>query len=221
MEFIDNIYIINLEKRKDRWEECQVEINKYNLPLDKITRIEGILYDGDINNDIFIAHRKRKRRNLHYCKSAFGCKQSHLSILEKHKDDKDKNILILEDDFELCDDFNNKFNNIIKDLKNVKNYKICYIGYSYNKKLSIYEKITSNLGFIKNIYGTQGYIINSNFINELLQFCNDCKFEIDVCYSKLQKKTKLHSSNEIIIKQRPSFSNILNKTIDYSRLYNK
>lgn len=221
MEFIDNIYIINLEKRKDRWKECQEEIHKNNLPLNKIIKFNGIIYDGDINEGIFIPNRKSKKVDLRYCKSAYGCKKSHLNILEKHKDDKDKNILILEDDFKLCDNFNNKFNNIINDLKNIENYKICHIGYSYNKNISKYKNITSNLGIIQNVYGAQGYIINSNFINELLKFCNDCKFEIDVCYSKIQKLNNIYSSNEIIITQRSSFSNILNRKIDYSILYNK
>jgi glycosyl transferase, family 25 len=221
MDFIDNIYVINLEKRQDRWKECLIEIEKNKLPLDKITKFKAIEYNDDIKNNIFIPHRNKMINNINYCKSAFGCKQSHLLILKKHKDDKDKNILILEDDFNLCDDFMNKYNNIIKDLKDIKDYKMCFLGYSFNKFKSKFKKISNNIGLIKNTYGSQGYIVNSNFINELLDYCNNCKFEIDVCYSHIQNKYNIYSSNEILIKQRPSFSDILKKSTDYSFLYIK
>jgi glycosyl transferase family 25 len=72
---IDKIFYINLEKRKDRREEIEKELDTFGLNYERFEAIEtpgfGIL----------------------------GCGISHLSVLKLAKERKYKNILILEDDF--------------------------------------------------------------------------------------------------------------------------
>ena len=74
-ENIDNIFYINMEKRKDRRSEIESELNNFNLPFE---RFEGIETKGF---------------------GTLGCGKSHLAVLKIAKERGYKNILILEDDF--------------------------------------------------------------------------------------------------------------------------
>jgi hypothetical protein len=40
--FFDKTFCINLDRRRDRWEECLTEFNKYNLEdIERFTAIDG------------------------------------------------------------------------------------------------------------------------------------------------------------------------------------
>ena len=74
-EFIEKVVYINLEHRKDRKEETEAELLKY-FPAEKVVRFDAI-------------NQKP---------GSFGCCKSHIAVLEMAKENKWKNVLIVEDD---------------------------------------------------------------------------------------------------------------------------
>lgn len=77
-EFIDKVIYINLDHREDRRKIMNTFFEKGNIPKDKIIRFPAI------------------RRIAGY----IGCIESHMQALQLAKDNKWKNVLILEDDLE-------------------------------------------------------------------------------------------------------------------------
>lgn len=129
----DNIYIINLDKDKERLEsslkECKKISNKYPI------RISGV-YGKKLSQEII-----DKNTTYFYSKfgpkSAIGCAMSHIKAWEKIIKNGDNTAFILEDDA-IID------NNFLSKLKNIKVpedfyiiYLGCTIGCDIDKKYNI------------------------------------------------------------------------------------
>ena len=81
MEFIDTIYFINLKRRTDRLEQIISELNKMNIPNEKVLRIEAV--DEKVG--------------------ILGCAKSHIMTIEHFISTGKKRCMILEDDFEFTE----------------------------------------------------------------------------------------------------------------------
>ena len=111
MNNIDKIYIINLKERTDRWQNCLQQLNKYNIT--NFTRFDAIKPALNKINPIQYSKNNLKI-NKKYIIGALGCKISHLNIIIHAKQNNYKQILILEDDFLLTNNFLDKFSTIYK-----------------------------------------------------------------------------------------------------------
>lgn len=111
---IDNIYCINLDNRKDKWELCEKEFLKNNL---NVERFSGFNYT--------------KCGNV-------GCNISHMNILKNAKKNNYKNILIFEDDIFLVENLINKFNKITT---NINKFDLLYLSMWLPKGKIVYDGI--------------------------------------------------------------------------------
>lgn len=82
-ENIDHVIYINLDKRTDRKERIETELNRIGIQSDKYTRYAASDYNGNPNA---------------------GCLQSHANALALAYDLGFENVLILEDDFVFIND---------------------------------------------------------------------------------------------------------------------
>lgn len=221
MDFIDKIYIINLEHRKDRWEYCLKQLLQYNISLNKIERFNAIkphsISDVDPEYIKNITKHQKWKRNENYIKGSYGCRQSHLTILNKYIYQPNKHILILEDDFLLTDNFINKFNKLINDfttqINNWNYYHILYLGGNLSPKTKLIANI-ENIYNCNNVYSTVAYIFNSSYVNNIIEMCKEYNVEIDCCYCNLEIE-KTYIIKPTLITQKPDYSNILNKNVNY------
>lgn len=127
-------YVINLEKRKDRLELL-------NIPF-KWERFNAI------------------EENPGYV----GCLKSHQEVIKKSIElDLDK-VLIFEDDVELCENFENKFNDIIQKLPN--NWDLLYLG-GWNK--GEIKKYDDGINIAENVFCMHAYLVNRKFIPILFE----------------------------------------------------
>lgn len=186
MDFIDKIYIINLPEATERWNKCLEQFK--NNDITNYERIDGYKFTSikDIPRQ-YLTNLKKKRFNNNSIIGSYGCKKAHLEILNNHLDDPNKNILILEDDFVIKPNFKTELDKTIKTFKsinNYKNYKLLYLGATYYSSI-VKEQIIDNIYSIKNPYGTYAYIINTNYINEIYNYCCNNDFQIDVNYKEL------------------------------------
>lgn len=196
---IDKIFYINLEKRKDRREEIEKELNTFGL---KYERFEAIETPGF---------------------GCLGCELSHLSVLKMAKERGYKNILILEDDFTFLIT-KEEFEKLITMFFHEKiDYNICMISYNLLKKTDTeYDFLWKSL----DVQTSSGYIINSNYFDVLIDLfektvplLNSTKehwlYSLDQIWKPLQKKDKWYCFKTRIGKQRPSWSDNSNSFTDY------
>lgn len=217
MEKIDRIYIINLKERSDRWINCIKQLTKYNIinyeRFDAIrpdlTKIDPVQYS-----------KNNMKLSKNYIIGALGCKLSHLSIINDAKINNYSKILILEDDFLLCNNFIEKYNNTIQNIdKNNIDYDMLYLGFSIVRDNPYIDTSINNLKKLTNAHTTHAYILDKSFYNTIINEINTCHCEIDVCYAHMQKKyNNIYGIFPSLITQRASYSDIMKKDVDYNKV---
>jgi GR25 family glycosyltransferase involved in LPS biosynthesis len=85
-------------------------------------------------------------------------------------------LLILEDDITICDDFDSRLGLFMKELP--ADWKIAYIGFNGQPDSEI-KKFRDNIYSVKNVYGCFGLIINGNFLSELINIVESNKLPSD------------------------------------------
>lgn len=169
---IDKIIYINLEKRKDRREHIETELNKFNLQYE---RFEAIQTEGF---------------------GILGCGLSHLQVLKIAKERNYKNILILEDDFTFIvskDDFETNLNNFFNlDI----DYDVLFISYNILK----YEELNNNIvNRVLKSSTASGYLVNSKYFDTLINILENAMpllretrkhwlYANDIVWNELQNK---------------------------------
>jgi GR25 family glycosyltransferase involved in LPS biosynthesis len=94
-----------------------------------------------------------------------SCTKSHFDIIQKAKENGHKNCMIFEDDCKFCDDFYNKAEKCINDLKNFE-WDMFFFGGEPNEKCI---EVTDNIVKTNGIYATHAYIINHTFYDKVLE----------------------------------------------------
>ena len=94
------IYVINLERSRERWERLCGQAMEYDLDITRIPAIDGRTVAErdrvDFHSKSFIYHNGRK-----LLPGEYGCYRSHLLALQQFVDSGDKMAIIMEDDVEL------------------------------------------------------------------------------------------------------------------------
>ena len=204
MNNFDIVFYINLEHRKDRYDQINSELAKTNIDTEKINRIEGIYYDTF---------------------GILGCGKSHILALESFiKSGKDTCIL-LEDDFEFIipqEEINTLINrffnsNISFDVLRLASNTLCEIATEHD--------------FLTKIIDTQtlsGYCVSKQFAPILLEnFKEGARlleqhgkstppYCIDIYMKKLQPISNWFSIHPKIGRQRASYSDIEHTDVCYN-----
>ena len=193
---IDHVVYINLDKRDDRRQQVQQELEKV-FPADKITRFAAI----------------------YNIRGGIGCYKSHIAVLELAKANGWANVLVAEDDF-VWKNLGATVPTIERLLENP--YDAIVLGGSY----ATYDKVTMRLAGCQS---TVGYIVNRAYYDTLLdnfkeglplleQTGNYSKYSLDVQWKKAQSAGLWY-----IVRaagQRPSYSDIENKHMNYLNVFN-
>lgn len=201
MNNIYKIYIINLDKRPDRWDQCIKQLEKCNIK--NYERFSAIIY----NNQTSIK------------KGAMGCKLSHLNIIKKAKAENMPNILILEDDFLLCNNFLEKYNSIVDNmLTNKISFNMLFLGFSTHPPCEYSDTSIFNLKKITHAFTTHAYIVNNNFYDIIINAIEHSHQEVDVCYTELQKTyDNTYGIFPCLVSQSESFSDIEGYVVNYDK----
>ena len=93
-----------------------------------------------------------------------GCKLSHLNIIIDAKQNNYKQILILEDDFLLTNNFLNKFSTISNKIQSHNiHIDMLYLGFSIVRKNPYENTNIDNLKKLTNGHTTHAYLLNQSF----------------------------------------------------------
>jgi glycosyl transferase family 25 len=213
---IDNVYLINMDKDKERLKNVTKELDKFNI---KFERISGI-------NPKILTNKQKNKYVTNFCQKycsngAIGCGLSHFKIYEDVLKKKYNNVIVLEDDIYLTDDFLQILNDVLNELPN--DYDILYIGsfglsdldqyYDYNILLKLVANNKKIILNKNNIYvpefplGTHAYIISNNGCKKILKYLNKINFHIDWQIALNKKYLNIYATNKKIVYQNWENSN--------------
>jgi glycosyl transferase family 25 len=212
LDFVDKIFYINLEHRKDRKNQIESEIKKIDPLFQKMERFNACTYKND-----------KIRKNVI---GAIGCSMSHLNIVKIAKERKYKRILVFEDDFMFkvnINDLNNYMENFIK---NIKYFSFLLFG---TNKLKSSISIKPNIYKVHFSQTTSGYIIDESIYDKYISHIENTTqklietqkkelYAVDMAWHKFQKETNVYTFNTNNFKvgiQRPSYSDIEIMNVNY------
>lgn len=208
MNSIDKIFLINLDKDKERLNNSIHQLNNYGITnFERYSAIYGCqLSTEEINNNTTIIGKIIASDGM------IGCGLSHINIWKKIVNDGIKKTLILEDDFIFKDNFLNKFNDVIN--KSPVLYDIIFLtgNIIHNKNLKLYD-IDDNYYKQLLISQTLGYIITLEGAKKILNYINKVSYHIDfeLCFlSLLRNNINIISLKEPLIYQTFNSSNNTN-----------
>ena len=101
-EYFDKVVVINLDRRTDRMEKLVPQLERLGIEYERHSAVDGKKLGID---------------------PIFAGTMSHVQVLKKYKEQK---VLVLEDDAQFVDDFNEKFEEVMQTLPN--NWDIFYLG---------------------------------------------------------------------------------------------
>jgi glycosyl transferase family 25 len=208
--FIDNVYVINMDKDINRLDKVTEECNKFNI---KFQRFPGV-------NPNTLSEEEKNKYITKFCQNfctngMIGCGLSHIKIYEDVINNNYNNVLILEDDIYFEDDFHYILNNALDELPN--DYDILYIGsfglsskdtyYDYNNFLKIVSNKKTETNSYKTIYcpefplGTHAMIISNKGCKKLLEIINKINYHIDFQISLNNQDLNTYATNKKIVNQ--------------------
>lgn len=204
-DYFDKTYCVNLDRRKERWEECLNEFSKWDIK--EVKRISAV--DGN-NLDITQYNTKLNPGEL-------GLVLTNIEIIKEAKKQNLSSILIMEDDVVFTDDIKN-ISEYFDLLPN--DWDMLYFGGNHNTHMGVKppQIINDKVSKLHNTYTTHCIGIKSNMFDILLSILPKLNGPLDVEYAKLQKIFKIYSFYPAIAKQRVGFSDIQNKLQDYNWL---
>jgi len=138
---IDKIMYINLNKRTDRREEIESELNKFDLEYERFEAIETPSF------------------------GLLGCGKSHLSVLKIAKERNYKNILIFEDDFTFLIS-KEEFEKNVSDFFSLNlPFDVCMLSYNLIKSEQLENNVVNK---VIEVQTASGYIVNNHYYDKLI-----------------------------------------------------
>jgi len=154
LDFFDEVYYINLDSRSDRRELFEKRAAEQGIEAIRFSAITPDDYTG------FPGDEDDERRRFKY-----GCSLSHIAIYKEVKQKGLTNVLIFEDDCVFEDNFKDRLQASIDDLKNIK-WDMFYLG---GDVTDYCDPITNTLNSVKkgSVYCTHAYAINNSFFDRV------------------------------------------------------
>ena len=211
-EYFDKIYCINLDRRTDRWEECQKIFSKHNLKVERFSATDG----------------SKENYNLGYpYDSELAGAISHTKVIEKARELNLKNVLILEDDVNFLDDLENLFTKFINNIPN--DWDGILFGGNH---VGGYKHLNEHVVKVNRSYALHAYGLKSESFEFIINYMNNkikntinkgkenikTSVAADFFMADLQVINNWYCFRPHLAWQRTGFSDIQNTIIDYDFL---
>jgi GR25 family glycosyltransferase involved in LPS biosynthesis len=196
--YFDKIYCINLDKRTDRWSDCQQEFVKHNIIAERFSAVDGKIVD----------------QVPPLLPGQIGCLISQLSVIKMAKESNLSSVMILEDDVEFCDDFSNQFDECMKLVPD--NWNMIFLGANHIQKPN---KINERIYKLNYSYSAHCYAIRNNMFDPLINILSITKDPLDVVYANIQSSINAYVVNPHLAWQKPGYSDICEEYVDYTHVH--
>lgn len=172
-KLFDNVYVLNLNHRKDRLSAISARLNKYGIEFEKFTAT-----DGSVLNKVWQNFANSYFTTPNY----LACAISHLSIYHDANQRGFNKILILEDDVVINKNIHELLENQIPEWRDV--FYLGWIPLSEDRTWWTYEManqfLAKNFVVAKNFWGMFAYGTTKTFRQEILhKYNNDFPMELD------------------------------------------
>ena len=214
----DKVYCINLDKRTDRWKEVSTFFRKYNIQVERFRAVDGNPMKW---NQSRYLHAKATAFN-----GAMGCIASHLAIWKLAKQNNYKSVLIIEDDCDLEENFNNLFINRYAQVPS--DWDLLYFGGVHDTVNGRFSpiKLTDTVVIGKKIITTTCYAIKNTVYDLAI---NIIERDLPAPYTavdgylgaEIQPMCKTYAFQPVLAWQRASHSDIQNGFRDYVQMLRK
>jgi GR25 family glycosyltransferase involved in LPS biosynthesis len=216
LNLFKDIYCINLISREDRWHQVQKSFSQIGIK-DLVNRFPAVnprKYDFDPKFDT-------KAGPYHIVPNA-GCLGSHRAIIKKAKEDGLKQVLVFEDDVSFLHNDISLINHAIEDLPNT--WGLFYLGATVEKKMGMVSnflfrtdcaKATHAVAYHHTVYDDILSKVPED-IPELVEFTAGCVAVDNFLIQEIQSKHTTYICNPLFAVQGKSFSDIVQRNIDYS-----
>jgi glycosyl transferase, family 25 len=199
---LKNVYIINLERDKHKWELVTKELDKYNIKYNRFNAV----YGKDLSEEQINEYVDWISRNFILNNGQIGCVLSHVNLLKQLVNDDNQDFyLILEDDIEILDydkilTIYNLYKNkkIDIDFLSMKCMEIEFQCSRNGDRIKINEGIEIEEKLIP--MGTSSYFVTKEGAKKFLKQYNKVKYPIDFQYYIWGKKyyKYYHTSKDLI-----------------------
>ena len=191
-KYFNKIYCINLEFRKDRWAECVLEFEKWEIS-------EQVIKFPAINGSYI-------QNNYPVSNGELGLILTHEQILQDAIDKNYESILVIEDDVE----FINKFSNLKEYIEALPlDWEILWLGANHNIHCGNQLKlINDKIIKCRKAFATHCIAFNNRIYPTALKLIKNKEKPVDVYYSELQQTHNCYAFHPSLAIQRPSYSDI-------------
>lgn len=207
--FFPHTYCVNLDRRPDRWEQCQKKFALLNLLVERWPAIDGEQLDLNISG---------------LPKGSLGNLITHINQLKFAQDENLENILIFEDDVVFDEDFLDIFSQHSQFIPD--DWDVIYFGGNHMRSPTPFK---GRLHLLRETYTTHAVAINAKFYDTAIKRMSEFSqtnngMPIDVYLVSLMVDAINGGSHKIlgfypnITWQEEGFSDIRGKVVNYNFL---
>lgn len=189
------VYVINLDRRKDRWTEfLQQPVLKEFQGLERFSAVDGKMLDWENDNRISVHTRDNIRKNFrrsHYeinTVGACGATFSHVGCWEKFLKTDSEYCMVLEDDINFTKKDLEKAEILAKRIP--ENFDVWILGHHYGAR-SIQWMPKSPWYIVNQFTGAHCYIITRKAAKIFLEECFPVETHIEFYMTSTAKQKKL------------------------------
>jgi GR25 family glycosyltransferase involved in LPS biosynthesis len=203
--FFDKIYLINLDKDKERLEYMMEFVE--NNSIENYIRVPGAQVDAPLSDIPEYVYRNFNKNEEKYIRGSIGCRLSHLSVINDAKINGYERILILEDDIKLVNDIT--LNDLLtNNLNYIQEFDMLYFG-------GLQEQMFRN-----QIVKSHCYAVGSGVYDDIINMAIPSGMEIDNFYAKILQHMSVNNrvGGKYIIKKIEPFNSVQQSTIYTSNI---
>lgn len=212
----DRVFVINLERRKDRWQQIVKELSRVGIQnyerFDAINpRFEEI---SPITYSAMQCAPWTTDRNQ-YLAGSCGCKFSHVEVVKLSLERGYNKILILEDDVKFNFFSSRNLKRALQELP--EDWELLYFA---GNNVHQPEPYKANISLVKRTFSTCAYAVNLRIGKIIESFAVNSGLEIDVYYAdNIQARKRSYLIRPGIAKQRAGWSDIVGTKVNYGSLF--
>lgn len=200
-----HIYVLNLDRRPDRYSEMKTQLDKLGLLHERMSAVDG----NNLEEPLPIAGVKEKYWN----KYALGIIESNRKIISDAIENDYEEILILEDDVIFVDDFVNKFKLYKSLLPN--DYNMTMLACSNFKDIkSCTQVVPPHIFKLKRCLGAFALLINRRCFQIIKNILDNKLGPLDILYYEIQDKHPCYLFYPSLVDVKSDLSNVSGDYLD-------
>jgi GR25 family glycosyltransferase involved in LPS biosynthesis len=187
-DYFDKVIVINLDRRTDRMEKLDPQLKELGIQYKRFSAVDGKKLDID---------------------PIVAGLRSHLQVMKQIAGQR---VLILEDDAQFVEDFNEKFEKVMQTLP--EDWDIFYLGALVPKDVGLIRMVNRHWGIQVLTTGSQAYCINPSKLEYFISKLEDYNSYIDIGLRDFAKDLKAYIAQPNLVTQFPSYSDLRLKEVN-------